>query len=390
MRIAILGLGPAGAMVALRAAARGWEIDAYDPRGLQQWSATYGLIDHQLPAWLEPLLGPPTPMQSSGTSGQLQPLPFCYRMLDNAAVHGAVERLCRADRFRVHTAAVHSAADVSADAIIDCRGANPHRALWQVAVGRLLPAAPPQDTPVFMDWRQPTTQQQLPPSFLYTQRVQGQWLWEETILATDIDCTDAASRRHLLALLRERLNIRLADHLPDPRAGAAAQQDEEIVFIPMGTYGRPLPGAWACGARAGSINPATGYSVADTARSVDPLLDRLAAAEHSVLPALRVPQPRRWLAHLLRNIGAQLITQASGPQLQDFFGRFFSLPAADQLAYVTGEDPWAVARTMVRLQSRISLRHPFLCPLWRRPWAIVLPALLRSSTKRRRIAAGVR
>ncbi|WKD61230.1 Lycopene beta cyclase [Corynebacterium ciconiae DSM 44920] len=384
MRLAVLGLGPAGAMVALRAAARGWKVEAYDPRGLRQWSATYGLIEHQLPAWLEPFLSPATSMQATDARGKLRPLPFCYRMLDNAAVYHALDRLCAQAQVRISTTAITHASQCKADAVIDCRGANVRSAVWQVAVGWVIAHPPPENQPVFMDWRPSGPYSDDPPSFLYIQRAHGAWLWEETILATADECTDAATRQRLTATLRARLSTRLCALGID-----AAAADEEVVFIPMGTVGRPVPGARACGAKAGQINPATGYSVGDTARGVDALLDELDPTQRraSTVQLRRAAQSgvaraQRWLAHALRNVGAQLIVSASGADLRDFFGCFFTLPAADQLAYITGENGVAVARTMWRLRGRVGLGHGFLRPLWTRPWSILPPALLRSSSRR--------
>lgn len=355
MRVHILGLGPAGVIAGLRAVARGWEVHGYDPQGLRVWEATYGMLDSGLPGWFSEFLGPPQTLDVK--TPRPRRLPFRYRMLRNDQL------VASARGMQIHACSA-APSDFPDDYVIDCRGAQAAGALWQVAVGYVLSDAP---APLFMDWTSPTVAA-CPPSFLYVQPVAEGWLYEETILATAADCRQPEVREELVELLQGRLRQRMA---VGDGAGCDGEP-AELVFIPMGTrYAQPRnPKHRNFGARAGMVNPATGYSVGAAASAVDELLDGLGE-----------PAQQARVAHFLRNVGGQLIAQASQATLRDFFDCFFRLPAEHQVAYLVGNDGWAVAKTMWRLRQETTLRHEFLKPLFRTPWRIVVPAWRRSFPK---------
>ncbi len=356
--IHIVGAGPAGAILALRAHQRGLTPHLYDPKGIAPWPATYGIIDSpDLPQWALPFFGPAQSLTAHAETKH--ELPFKYRMLNNESLAEAA-----AEVSVIHEQSVDPA-DLAVQLhqrTIDCRGAITQNALWQVAVGFVLPA---QHEPLFMDWR-PIGEL---PSFLYVQPHPFGTLFEETILATAQDMNDPFARADLFARLETQLQSRLSTLLPCPTTPPLAT---EHVCIPMGTVGVTHPNVINFGARSGFINPATGYSVASSSMEVDRCLDAWEQGKH-----FRIPASGR-LAHVLRNVGGELIARADHETLRNFFRCFFLLPPERQLAYLQADDGLAVARSMWALRKQTGYRHAFLRPLWRRPLRVIYPALRRS------------
>ncbi|OFT36045.1 hypothetical protein HMPREF3166_02475 [Corynebacterium sp. HMSC08A12] len=343
-RLALKGLGPAGALLAIRAAQRGFHVTAYDPAfdvtSPTPFPGTYGVFSTQIPTWADPLFGAPEPLDVvAGTPLTRRTLGFSYRMLNQEA---AAEAL-RSSSVRIEPEPLPNGMEA-----IDCTGApRTDAALWQLAVGWFLPFtdAPSGSTPTFMDWTGTVAQAgDCPPSFCYVQRTDEGWLYEETILAAHCSA-DAAKQEEVFAVLRARL----AD-----RIGTQTVVREERVAIPMGTRRRHKERKF--GAAAGFINPATGYSLGHALEAADDFLDGKRAGG--------------WLAYVLRQVGGELIARADGATLQDFFGHFFALDTRAQLAYLSGRNGLEVARTMWALREGTGLRHEFLRPLFRRPWSV--------------------
>ena len=343
------GLGPAGALLAIRAAQRGYSVVAYDPavdlNRATPFPGTYGVFSTQIPAWADALFTPLTPLEVvAGLPTTRRTLGFEYRMLDQAAV---VKALRESD--------VRVVAEYVPDGhpAVDCTGApRTDAALWQLAVGWFFSDRDaPRPQPVFMDWTDAEAQDQhAAPSFCYIQRTSEGWLYEETILATHCPA-DPVEQQKVLDVLRNRLAERIARMGLDPESVSR----EEQVSIPMGTRRRHKERKF--GAAAGFINPATGYSLGHALEAADDVLDGRRLGGN--------------LAYVLRQVGGELIARADGATLQDFFGHFFALDTERQLAYLSGRDGLAVARTMWALREGTGLSHEFLQPLFRRPWQVM-------------------
>lgn len=391
-RINVIGLGPAGALLALRAAQRGWQVHGYDPGSRPTaagadawpaWPATYGAFAPEVPAWAEELFSPAEAIRVTPTPGSTKQLGFRYRMMAKDALRARAAEAVRHAGGSLHAEAI--AEDQLADLpglTVDCRGAATGGALWQIAVGYVLrpvrgssaTLSEALTTPTLMDWTASPAAEpgDSKPSFLYVQRLPEGWLAEETILASTSRPTESN-----YALLRSRLEARLASLQGEGWRAELQIAEEELVAIPMGTTAAGS-GVLAFGARDGFIHPATGYSVGTALQEVGGFLDRVEAqhagakrarAKHS--GAKLTGTARRanvTLARALRRIGSLLVAEAETADVQSFFAAFFSLPPADQLAYLSGRSGLRTARTMWRLRKNTGWTHPVLLPLYRRPW----------------------
>ncbi|MBC2681578.1 hypothetical protein GSS87_04070 [Corynebacterium sp. 4HC-13] len=394
----IKGLGPAGALLAFRAAARGWRVTGCDPRvestqRLPAWPATYGLLDSEVPVWARDFVSAPIELRTVTCSER--PAPFRYCMLNKEALRTAVEAV--GIRITSDLRPPHDATMVA-----DCTGApTDSSAYWQLAVGIVLPYSFLRDatpSPIFMDWSATTGR---PPSFLYVQHLERGVLFEETVLATGL------SPHAVIPELERRIEARLDEHFRDWRSHALP--DRETVVIPMGTRrarflsihdfsptptntseDKVLSGASTLpriyfGAAGGMINPATGYSVGGAMSQADACLDSLESAGGYLLSGTerargRIKLHRKAnaeLAFYLRRLGSELISRADGPTLSSFFDAFFTLDLARQLAYLTGHDGIGVMASMWAMRSIVGWRHPFLMPLWKTPRQ-VLRAVLKN------------
>ncbi|KAB1503661.1 hypothetical protein F7230_00570 [Corynebacterium sp. 320] len=368
----ILGAGPAGAFLALRAAHRGLRPHIHDPRGLRVWPATYGILDAQhLPSWLLPYLSAPYELRV--VARETVSPDFHYRILDNAAVVEAVRQVAVVHTESVDAEGIRQLSSVSAASsalpVVDCTGAPRDNAAFQIAVGVVMDKAA---EPTFMDWS-PSGEL---PSFLYVQNLPDGTLFEETLLAHRLR-PSAEEYHRVVAQLREQLRDRLdAQGVVARDAFDSAVLREEHVCIPMGTRAQARDGSVCFGARAGLINPATGYSVAHSAAWADTLLDEILGIRQSWRRWVAA-QANKELAFWLRNLGAELIMRAEGDTLQDFFQHFFRLETQHQVAYLEGHNGLGVARTMWTLRKHTGIRHAFLQPLWRSPWRILGHTLRR-------------
>src|SRR5699024_3050110 len=126
------------------------------------------------------------------------------------------------------------------------------------------------------------------------------------------------------------------------------------------------------------VHPRTGYSVGTALQEVDGFLDRVAAT-HARSKRARLKNSganltgltRRanvTLARALRRIGSLLVAEANTADVQSFFAAFFSLPTADQLAYLSVRSGLRTASSMCRLWNNTGCTHPVLLPLYRRSW----------------------
>ena len=97
-RINVIGLGPAGAILALRAAERGWQVHGYDPGSRPEaagadawpaWPATYGAFAPEIPDWAGSIFSPAESIRVTPTPGSTTPLGFCYRMMSKDGLRTA-------------------------------------------------------------------------------------------------------------------------------------------------------------------------------------------------------------------------------------------------------------------------------------------------------------
>lgn len=370
MHIAVVGLGPAGALLAHRAACLGWTVDGYDPacgtgpdagETLPRWRNTYGMFLEDLPSWAREALVfsavVPEPQVHTAHSRRLHGRTYAIVDCD------ATTRRLHHPGIRLHRRKVDAPdpRELGVDVVVDCRGVvDRPGAIRQVAYGVVVPEL--QDAPsVFMDWRPaavPGPQDAGPPSFLYVQPVAGGTLYEETVLVT------RAATRETLEVLQRRLEQRLGG-LP------GGHTLTETVHFPTdrrvrGWYSGVRDGVAVFGASGGLTHPATGYSVAASAATADRMLHLLS---HGALPR-RERLSAAW-AHRLRGFGAELLVLADAPTLRSFFDAFFGLPTHRQASYLAGQDAGRVALAMLALA-----RHP------RR----VLPFLRNTPAALRRVA----
>ena len=154
----IAGLGPAGATVALRAAERGWDVTAWDPRvrtegRLPRWPATYGALMAEVPEWAQRFFSPAYVPRT--VTHRERPLSYSYGMLDKGSLRREVEASSAEIRHGTVPRSIGSLDRV----VLDCTGAPTDSGVfWQVAVGYVLPRSLFSDAnpATFMDWQRPT------------------------------------------------------------------------------------------------------------------------------------------------------------------------------------------------------------------------------------------
>ncbi len=247
--------------------------------------------------------------------------------------------------------------------------------LWQWAAGLagvVSPAPVPDGGAVVMDWSGglplPGEPAGIPRSFGYVLDLGGgRYLVEETVLA-------GPRVVGVLPALRARLSQRL------DRAGLVVAPDAvaEHVAIPLDVgVRRAHGGVLPVGVAAGTVHPASGYSVTSALRTAPGVADAVVAA----LRAGRSPAavaaagsaalwtPGRRLAQRLLSRGVAT-TAATGPDdLADFFAAFFALPVRRWSAYLAQPvDAVGVAATMTALFADLPLRdRSALAARWLRP-----------------------
>lgn len=169
-QINIIGLGPAGAILALRAAERGWQVHGYDPGSRPDaagadawpaWPATYGAFAPEVPDWADELFSPAEAIRVTPTPGSTKQLGFRYRMMAKGALRAGAAEAVRYAGGSLHAEAMTEEQFADLPGLtVDCRGAATGGALWQIAVGYVLRPVPGSGatlsealiTPTLMDW----------------------------------------------------------------------------------------------------------------------------------------------------------------------------------------------------------------------------------------------
>ena len=256
----VVGLGPAGAALAYRAATHyGWRVLGIDPT--TSWDKTLGVWVSDIPTWLAHLpvirSTPAAHALSRHNLGQE------YAVIDTAAWRAALvtfPTLCTdATIIDAHTVTAQGTT-YRARWVVDARGPLPDPSLpVQQALGTFVDA--PSTDATWMDLR--PISEDYPPTFLYTVPTPHGMLHEETILITAAPLAWGELESRLYA-----------------RGVTACGRIEHVLFsLGSAPYRGP---AIPFGARAGFINPVTGYSVGTALRLVDATLDALST--HRSLP----------------------------------------------------------------------------------------------------------
>lgn len=344
----IVGAGPAGRALAHRAAAHGLAVTVLDPAPHRPWTMTIALFVDDLPAWLGAgVLAAVADEVVVYTPGRRR-VPRGYGVLNTVALQEALSL----DGVRVVTGAATLVTDTQvrtadgatlrARTVVDARGGTGvgDDVARQRAVGAFVPAAGREPEMVLMDWRGTSERH---PSFSYRVRVDADRdLVEETSLAaapTEVDLAELARR--------------------NARRGLGTQVGEpELVDFPLyatRTPWRAAPGApLRFGAAGGLLNPATGYSVAESLRWAETLAAALAVGIDG--GSALWPRSARWV-YRLRLRGLAVLLRFDGPQLTAFFDAFFRLPPEVQRVYLSGRTDLAgVLRAMTAVFVRVPWR----------------------------------
>ncbi len=401
--VAVLGLGPSGAVAAHRATKRGLKVLGIDPRGINSPS-TVGMWAFQIPAWFPPeaIATRFTPsmithkgridltteyvMLKSGWEKHLEGFDVIRDKAQPTARYSwGDDAPTRRNRFSALQSWFKPDPDEQVSVMFDDAPSpgsftnllvsTPASIMEarQLARGIVVPESVvpvEQRFAVLMDFSAlPGFDEPGPVSFSYRVPLgDGNWLIEETILAT----TDSPSE--LLPHLK-RKNLARMEHLGIPES---EQIGSEVVNFPLGPRSLPhdrprtrlglalssipfargahldlrfLAGPWggrgiageaSIGSAGGWIHPATGYSVGEVLAGTDTMLDRVLAGNTATSMAWR-------LNYALRHLGLNVLLELNPAQYQEFFSIVLSLPEKDLLGYLNSTDPRVTARVMMKI-----------------------------------------
>ncbi|TSD95334.1 lycopene cyclase family protein [Skermania sp. ID1734] len=332
--VAIVGLGPAGRALAHRCLRHGLRVSVVDPHPKRRWTPTYACWLDELPSWIAPAVIAQTIAHPAVWANQRRALDRPYCVLDTAALQDSLT-LDGADSYAAtavgldrHTVALSSGDELSAQHVIDARGAAPGPGVAQqtafgviVSADRAQPVLDGQQA-WFMDWRNDNgASPGDPASFLYAMPLSDRRvLLEETNLVG----------RPALGLreLQRRLGVRLRNR------GLTVDGTEPVERVRIAVEPPPSgpEGVTAFGARAGLMHPGTGYSVAASLQAADRFAQALAdgADPHAILWP-----PRARAVQALRRAGLRSLLGLEPGRTAAFFDAFFALSPAHQRAYLS-------------------------------------------------------
>ena len=357
--LAVVGAGPAGRALAHRALAAGLRVSLVDPSPTKAWTATYGMYADDCPSWLEPKSIAATASSFAVFTPERRVVQRGYVVLDSGrfqrslSIDGATVTAARAQTVSATEVTCDDGAVIRARFVVDARGAflvDLAGLTRQTAAGAFINSA--ERDVVLMDWRPVSDGDG--PSFSYRVPLgDGRRLVEETCLAgrPPVSVADLA--------------VRNADR------GGATRIDEHVDF-PMLVSSRPWrhrPGdALRFGAAGGMMNPATGYSVAQSLAAADVIVESVIAGRS---PHAALWTRRARLAFRLRRLGLGVLVRLTVEDLIMFFDAFFRLEPDVQRGYLSTRDDavgvlramWSVYRVLpCRLRLRVgahSIRHIF-------------------------------
>lgn len=353
--VAVVGLGPAGRMLAHRAATAGARVLAVDPVPERPWTQTLAGWEEQLPEWVPAAARGARAHAPEIRADDRYPIAHDYVVLDNEALRAALPL----DHVRVEARAVTDAelAGLPARVVVDARGsrpapdrpdstrphANPYadeRVPLQRAFGVRVSAAEAAPVladaeAVLMDWRPCNGERRwgrITPTFLYVIPLpDGGYLLEETCLAGLPGPDHDSLRRRLRERLRHH-GVRLSALETADRSIKAPDSGQggvfEYVTIPMLQAPRRTAGPGAdrvvrFGSAGAQHNPVTGYSVFASLGGVDRVVERLAGG---------APMPSPRLTPLVRRVAQRAVLRLAPDQVMALFDAFGRLPADRQRA----------------------------------------------------------
>lgn len=391
--IAILGSGPAAWAAAAALAPTGVRVTLVAPDPDRVWTNTYGSWVDQIDASVAPLVSSTDVWAQIFDTvrvigDQQQVARRTYGRFDNAALATALRATADSGTLAIRRAAASTVshdgagstvglttgAPVRAALVLDATGAaSPFIAretrtepgAFQVAYGIIadFDRNPlPEHTCTLMDWRGPDRSV---PSFAYTLPIGGQWLVEETTLASRPALSFAELERRLYDRLR-------ADGLVATKIHAV-----ERVSFPMDV---PLPRRTqrtiGLGAAASLVHPATGYSVAASLRSAPTIASAIASQldrpnldlDKAALQVWKsLWSDDRVKARRLETYGLERVLTMDQRDVRSFFDSFFRLSPKIAASYLGGEAGsaemasvmWKVFRNAgPRLQRRLVTGNP--------------------------------
>lgn len=379
--LAIIGRGPAGALLASRAVQRGFSVINYDRIDFIPWNKTLGVWEYQIPSWLDVsshhTLRPWVSFPGTSTVPLRSALDNNYTILNNYALYSyALQHAPTYETRSITLDELHTIAHYA----IDARGIQPTtQSLYQSAYGIIV--SPEVGTPLLpsgihsgylMDWSQSFYPDRLKyPSFAYIMPLtENRILIEETVLLSP----------HPIAqqLLIERLQYRLmaTQVITSPQSlEEIALETEHVCFPTTPNHIHKF------GSAGMNMHPATGYSVGSSLERIDPLLDEYATHMDSLsIPSVkRLPEVQVTSSH---NHSVKLPSLATLPlqlalflrlwcaltqlrletQLPQFLYHFFNLPQQKQHYFLTQSHQLVpLARSMVALFVELPWKYRCIC-----------------------------
>jgi lycopene beta-cyclase len=348
-------------------------VTAVAPSPTRRWQNRYGAWRDELPPDA-PWVGTtwPTATLCAQTEHRWD---RAYSAIDGVALQRALlERLQSAGGVVVDALAASATAKsvtlaqgetIAADIVVDATGSggfarrdSPLPELWQTAWGAELQLPRGHAEPTgwcsssmrLMDFSEPVlgeAPESGPPSFMYAMPFgEGRWFVEETVLVgpeVDFDVLKDRAVRRLSALGVAAGWERSAAH-------------EERCRIPMDMAPVTKGEIFAFGAAAGTIHPATGYSVAHSLAMARPVAEALHHGGGSLNGAWQALWPADAIAcDTLYRFGGEVLAGLTLPQTQSFFEAFAGLPDAQRDGYQSRRlDRGDLARTMWNVFGRTS------------------------------------
>ncbi|WP_132994343.1 lycopene cyclase family protein [Gordonia zhaorongruii] len=375
--VVVVGAGPAGRALAHRAAVAGLDVALIDPAPERTWPATYGMYTDDVPGWLDTSVIAAWAPQFTVYTPARRDIDRGYAILDSAklaaalAVDPATVIVQRATHLTANSVTCGDGRTVRAAHVVDARGGSGASDLpRQTAAGVF--GHTPHDGPavVLMDWRPaPGAPPDATPSFSYRVQVDaGRFLVEETCLAgapplplealetrnrtrTQFPTTPSPGGEHVdFALLRDRTPWQRHDEAP-------------LGF----------------GASGGLMNPATGYSVAQSLHAADTVVRAIidGANPHAALWTRSARADYR-----LRVFGLEVLLSLDQDDLIAFFDGFFRIGPDLQRRYLSHRSDTAGT---LRAMAAVFLRVPMRLRLRMARCAITRPGCSLGSPSRHRV-----
>ncbi|MBF6191361.1 lycopene cyclase [Nocardia beijingensis] len=356
--ICVVGLGPAGRALAHRAMRAGLTVAAVDPRPDRLWPPTFGCWVDELPSWLPATVIATRITQPVVWTTRRHRIDREYCVLSKPGLRSALPLddahilAARATRVEPHRVELSDGSAITAATVFDTRGSTSvarRRAASAHGIFVDADTAAPMvgdGEGLLMDWRPDNgTSSKEPPSFLYAMPLgDGTVVFEETSLGLR-----GGMPQHEL---RKRTANRLAAH------GIRLTGNEtcEAAHYPLH---EPPPKSRTgqvvgFGARGGMMNPATGYSVADSLTLADTVVTALQQGKDPVA-ALWPWQAR--LVYWMRVRGLWGLGRLTTEQSVAAFDSFFSAAPRGQRAVLSTRDDYMTLAAL--LVNTVAHTWPF-------------------------------